>query len=321
MEHVVEALKARRAAIPTTERITVCQAIEPDTRQFDGVLQIAERFAALTRPLPLAGADALKTQANGELAIIAGLRTDMPWLGAAIDLIDDQLRAQLWAGRPWIAFRPMLLVGPPGAGKTHLARLLATRAGTGHALFSMAGMYDASLLTGAPRSYTSPSPSFPAVAMCQTRTANPILVGDELDKVATDRRMGDPLAALLTLIEPITARAYYDKCLLAECDLSHASWLFTANTLDGIGAALRSRLDMVTVEGPGEAHFDALVANLTRDLAAAWRVSPTELPELARGAEDVLRRRFARSRSVRALKRELHAAMAAGLRHSSRVVN
>jgi len=321
MDRVVEALRARRIAIPTTEHITVCQSIEPDTRQFDGVLQIADRFTALTRPLPLAGADALKAQANGELAIVARLRTDIPWLGVAIDLIDDQLRTQLWVGRPWIAFRPMLLVGPPGAGKTHLARLLATRAGTGHAVFSMAGMYDASLLTGAPRSYTSPSPSFPAVAMCQTHTANPILVGDELDKVATDRRMGDPLAALLTLIEPVTARAYYDKCLLAECDLSHASWLFTANTLDRIGTPLRSRLDIVTVEGPSEAHFDALLASLTRDLASAWRISPTELPHLARGAEDVLRKRFARSRSVRALKREFHAAMATGLGHMVRALH
>lgn len=270
--------------------------------------------------MPLAGAEALTLRRDGQLAIIAHLRADMPWLAPAIDLLEDQLRAQLWAGRPWIKFRPMLLPGPPGAGKSHLAQLLATRAGTGHAVVSMAGMYDASLLTGAPRSYTSPSPSFPAVAMCQARTANPILVGDELDKVATDRRMGDPLAALLTLIEPVIAGAYYDKCLLAECDLSHATWLFTANTLDGIGAPLRSRLDIVTVDGPGEAHFETVFASLLRDLAIIWRVTIAELPDLALGAEDLLRQRFARSRSVRALRRELHAAMAAGLRHGVRTV-
>lgn len=150
-EIAVSALARRRAPIPTVERITMCEAIEPDTRQFDGVLQIADRYAALTQPLPLAGANALKPHRNGDLAITAHLRAEMPWLSTAIDLIDDQLRAHLWAGRPWIGFRPLLLVGPPGAGKTHLAQLLATRAGTGYAVVSMAAMYGASLLTSASR--------------------------------------------------------------------------------------------------------------------------------------------------------------------------
>lgn len=235
--------------IPTTEFVRPCQRIEPDTKEFDGLPTIASRYGALTTELPLAGADSLKPLANGELDITARLRARAPWYREAIDLLDQQLRLQLWLGRPWIAFRPLLLVGPPGCGKSHLARMIAERAGVGHSILSLAGVADATTVEGTPRGFTSTMPCFPALAMAQHGTANSIVVADEIDKAGTSARHGDPVAALLTLIEPDTAKQYWDRCLLAPVDISNVNWILTANSLERLSAPLRSRLDIIKVEG------------------------------------------------------------------------
>ncbi len=297
--------------IPTTEFIRPCERVEPETKEFVGFPTIADRFAALTVELPLAGAAAMKPLANGELAITAHLRARAPWYATAIDLLDQQWRLQLWLCRPWIAFRPLLLVGPPGCGKSHLARMIAERSAVGHSILSLAGVADSTTVEGTPRGFTNTMPCFPALTMAQHGTANPIVVVEELDKAGVSARHGDPVTALLTLLEPGTAKQYWDRCLLAPVDVSHVNWILTANSLAGLPAPLRSRLDIVHVDGPSPEHFDILLANLFDEIAGQWRLPHTLLPTVAFEAEELLRHRFARHRSVRRLERELRAAMAA----------
>lgn len=221
-----------KARMPTTEFVRPCERIERETKEFDGAPTIAERFAALTTDLSLAGAAAMRTVANGQLAMTAHLRAQAPWYADAIALLDQQWRLQLWLGRPWIRFRPLLLVGPPGCGKSHLGRMIAQRAGTGYSILSLAGVADSTSVEGTPRGFTNTTPCFPALAMVQHLTANPIVVIEEVDKAGVGSRHGDPVASLLTLTEPGTARLYWDRCLMAPCDLSHVNWIMTANSLD-----------------------------------------------------------------------------------------
>ncbi len=108
---------------------------------------------------------------------------------------------------------------------------------------------------------------------------------------------------------------------MAPCDLSHVNWILTANSLDGLPAPLRSRLDIVQVEGPSPTHFDCLLSNLLEGTADAWGLPPTLLPDLEPEAERLLRARFTRHRSVRRLERELRAAMAAGISAAPRLTN
>ena len=309
------------STIPTTEYVRPCERIEPETKEFEGMPTLADRFATLTHLLPLAGAPAMKSREGGELALTAHLRARAPWYSAAIDLLDQQWRLQLWLGKPWISFRPLLLVGPPGSGKSHLARMIAQRAQVGHSILSLAGVPDAMTMEGNPRGFTNTMPCFPALTIAQHGTANPIVVAEEVDKAGSSGRHGDPVSALLTLIEPSTARHYWDRCLLAPVNVSHVNWICTANSIEMLSAPLRSRLDIVHVDGPAPEHFDILLVNLLDEIAGQWQLPHALLPELAPEAEELLRHRFARHRSVRRLERELKAAMAAGISAAPRSIS
>lgn len=313
-EEVVALIRAaaRPYRLPTTAYIRPCTGIADEAFGSDGQFKsLADRYAALTNELPLAGAEMLRTDADGEIALIVRLRATAPWLEPVIASIERQLRIQNWAGRPWVAWRPLCLTGPPGVGKSYLARLIGDLAGTGHAVLDLAGTSDNRTLEGTARGWTSTQPCWPALVMSQTRTANPVLVLEEVEKAGGSARNGDPLATLLTMIEAETARTFWDKCLLTEVDLSHACWILTCNHVDLLPPVLRSRLDIVAVEGPGPEHFDFVASSVVADLVRRWGITPTALPTLPPHALRILRDAFARTRSVRTLRRHLEKIIAA----------
>ena len=313
------AASTRAPTIPTTKFIRPCMSIEAESREYDGMPTIALRYSALTDELPLAGAAAMHCLANGELAITAYLRAKAPWHEPVIALLDEQWRLQLWLGKPWISFRPLLLTGRPGCGKSNLARMIAEKAAVGHSSLSLAGVPDSTTIEGTPRGFSTTTPSFPALIMSQHRTANPIALIEEIDKAGSSAQHDDPVAALMMMIEPGTARQFWDRCLLAPVDVSHVNWIFTSNTLEGLSPAMRSRLDIVAVEGPAPEHFPILLRNLLHEIARQWGLSPWQLPDLAPGAEELLSQRFGKHRSVRRLEREFRAAMAAGVSAAPRL--
>ena len=303
-----------RALLPTCMFLRPCERIPPEAHEIAGLTSIAARYDALTDHLPLVDPDVLVRMPSGTLMVIARLRAEAPWLSTAIDLLEEQLEVALWCGRPWIWFRPMLLVGAPGAGKSHFAQLLGALSGCGTASMNMGGVSEATSIEGTTRGFTSAVPCWPARVMCDELCANPILILEELDKSGGDRGHGDPRAALLSLLEPVTAEHYHDRCLSAEVNVSQCNWVATANSLEGLSAPLLSRFDIVEITGPGEEHFDVLLTNLIRGIAARWQVDAALLPDLHPQAEDALRVRFARHRSARQLGREVAAALGAVLK-------
>ena len=266
--------------------------------------KVVSAYESLVGPLSLSGSGV-----SAETLSIA-LTLEFPWMEPAIGRLTDDLRLLQVTGTTWVRFRPILLVGPPGVGKTRFARKIARLVGTGYQEVNAAGSSDNRMLAGTARGWASAQPALPLLAMLRGGAANPVCVVDEIDKAGGNGRNGDMRATLLSLLEPETARAWYDECLLASCDLSQVSWILTANDLKTLSPPLLSRLMIVNVDVPAPEHFEALANGILWDICHELSVTRDQLPELEPEVIEVLREHFTRKRSVRQLKNAVTAAMA-----------
>lgn len=268
------------------------------------VTTVRQRYGCLTTPLPLKGAEALKRDSGGELRLVAALRDEAPWMEAVIASIERRLERQLLVGEPWVAMSPLLLVGPPGCGKSWIARRIGALAGTGHRTIDLAGAMDSTIVHGNPRGWQSQMPSLPALAMAETRCANPLCIVEEVDKAGGSERHGDPIAALLALVEPSTARCYRDRCLQTEVDVSAVNWIMTANAVTPrLPAPFPSRLEIIKVAMPPAAMFEKLLDQLLADLSRRWRLPTGITIELPPSVAARLERDYQQHASIRRLNR------------------
>jgi ATP-dependent Lon protease len=193
------------------------------------------------------------------------------------EVIDDLKKyvALSVAGNEPMSFTPILLLGEPGIGKTHFARELAARLGTGHEFISMSSLTAGWVLSGASSQWNNAKPGKVAHTLVHGDFANPIVVLDEVDKAGGDSRY-DPMGALYGLLERDTARAFKDEFIDIDIDASHILWVTTANDERGIPEPILNRMNVYEVPRPDHDAAISIAAALYREIISQhdWGFPP-----------------------------------------------
>ncbi len=207
-----------------------------------------------------------------------GLYETLPNFAEALDEIQRAIALCVDSPDP-LEVMPMLLLGPPGVGKTHFAQSVAHLMGTGFHMLPMASTTAGFIIGGSSSQWKNAKPGKVFDAFMSDQYANPVFLVDEIDKAGGDNQY-DPLGALYTLLEHDTAAMFTDEFAEVPIDTTGAVWIATCNDERAIPSPIMNRMNVFEIKAPDAAQAARIALILYQGIRAshAWGKSFPEHP-------------------------------------------
>ena len=255
----------RRGGIPIAQMRSVYRCDEVERRLTKLPAKEHDSLRATYERMLEKGPERFQVKPSG-VPVMQHLYDELPNFAEVLDDVRRQL-ALCEDSRDALEITPLLLLGPPGVGKTHFARELARLLGTGMGFLSMSSLTAGWVLSGASSQWKGARPGKVFETLVDGQYANPVMVVDEIDKAGGEHAY-DPLGALYGLLEPGTALAFTDEFAEVAIDASQVIWVATANDERAIPEPILNRMNVYAVRSPDRDAAHGIAARLYRSIRA-----------------------------------------------------